>query len=73
MKYKIVLCGLLLMFAFAELAVARNLLPNNRAEAVAPTVRNLRSLVSVEKLGYRNLRDASHYSIHDLRLLRAHR
>ena len=61
MKHKTVLCGLLLMFAFADLAVARNLLPNNRAEVGGPSVRNLRSLVPSEKLPYKNLRDASQY------------
>ncbi|HEX3143837.1 MAG TPA: hypothetical protein VHQ64_07690 [Pyrinomonadaceae bacterium] len=62
MKHKIVLCALLLMFGFADLAVGRNLLPNNRAEVGGPSVRNLQSLVSLEKLPYKNLRDASQYS-----------
>ena len=61
MKYKLVLCSLLLMLAFADLAVARNSLPNNSgAEAAGPSTR--KSLVSLKKLGYTNLRDASHWS-----------
>jgi len=62
MKHKIVLCALLLMFGFADLAVGRNSLPNNRAEVGGPSIRNLRSIVSLEKLPYKHLRDASQYS-----------
>ena len=59
MKYKIVLCSLLLMVAFADLAVARNS-NNSDAEPAGPSTR--KSLISLKKLGYQNLRDASQWS-----------
>ena len=63
MKYKLVLCSLLLLIAFADLAVARNSLSNKTvAEAGDPSPRNERSSISLKKLSYRNLRDASHWS-----------
>jgi hypothetical protein len=64
MKHKIVLCSLLLMFASANVAVARNLLPNNRvAEANEPSRRNQLALVSLKKLDYQKLREAARYSM----------
>ena len=64
MKYKIVLASLLLMFAFTGLTVAKNSFRNNGGTEPGKQLhRNERSLVSLEKLGYRNLRDASQYSM----------
>ena len=64
MKYKIVLCGLLLTFAFADLAVAKNSIRNNGVTEPGKQLQgNERSLGSLDKLGYRTLRDASQYSM----------
>ena len=64
MKYKIVLASLLLMFAFTGLTVAKNSFRSNGGTEPGKQLhRNERSLVSLEKLGYRNLRDASQYSM----------
>ena len=61
MKHKIVFCSLLLMIAFADMAVARSLAPDNGgAEGARPSPR--KPSVSLAKLGYQNLRDASQWS-----------
>lgn len=63
MKYKILFCSVLLMMAFANLTVARDL-PSNGAgiKTERPSGRNQRGRISLGKLGYKNLRDASQYS-----------
>lgn len=63
MKIKLVLCGVLLLFAFADIAVARNSIRNDgTVSADSSGAEKQFTRVSLERLPYKNLRESSKWS-----------
>lgn len=62
MKRKLVLCSVLLLIGFADIAVARNSTSEGNVSANSSLTDKQSSRVSLERLPYKNLRESSKWS-----------